>query len=643
MFSELWKPIKIGNLELKNRLVMPAMGSNYADRDHRFTDRAAWYYGAQAKGGYGLLITEYLCVSREGLSASRQAAIYDDSFIPGLKKVVDEAHAGGAKIFAQLQHSGNQSSRQAAGLEAVGPSAVPAFNNALPVRELTTEEVKQVEERFVEAALRAKKAGFDGVEVHGAHGYLVAQFLSKAFNKRTDEYGGNLTGRTRFACEIIRKIKEACGSDYPVSFRISADEQIPGGSQLEDACAQAVLIEQAGADMLNVSFGSTVTKTPVQPYMVKPGFNAYRVEEVKRRVHIPVVGVGRINDPGLAESLLVSGAMDLVATGRQSICDPEFPNKIKEGRLDEIFTCTGCMQRCYYGESYEDPEEGVSCMINPFSGKENRWVIRRTENPKTINIIGAGPAGLEAAWILAERGHRVTVWEKSAVPGGQYRLAAVPPHKQDLAKTIQTYMALGNKAGVQWKFGHEVTAEELKTMDGDVLILAAGSLPLIPGIPGIGQEHIVKANDVLAGKEILNKKKVLVVGAGLVGVETAEFLLQYGNQVDLIDMIPEPAPLLGSAPRKLLLEALWKSGVTFYGESKVVTFTEDGLVYEKAGEKHQLEGYDNLVLAFGSRSDRTLEQAAKESGKEVHIIGDADRAGDAKKAIYEAAELALRL
>lgn len=500
-----------------------------------------------------------------------------------------------------------------------------------------------MEDTFAEAAVRAKKAGFDGVEVHGAHGYLVAQFLSKAFNKRVDEYGGNLTGRTRFACQIIKKIKEACGEDYPVSFRISADEQVPGGNQVEDACAQAVLIEQAGADMLNVSFGSTVTKTPVQPYMVKPGFNVHRVEEVKRRVHIPVVGVGRINDPALAESLLVSGSMDLVATGRQSICDPEFPNKIKEDRLDEIFTCTGCMQRCYYSDSYEDPEEGVSCMINPFSGKEKRWVIDRTDSPKKISIIGAGPAGLEAAWILAKRGHEVTVWEKEKVPGGQYRLAAVPPHKQDLAKTIQTYMALGTKAGVRWRFGHEVTEGELKEMDADVLILAAGSVPIVPPIEGIRQDHIVKANDVLAGRQILNGRKVLVVGAGLVGVETAEFLLQYENHVDLIDMIPEPAPLLGKAPRKLLLEELRQGGVTFYGESKVVKFTADGLICEKAGEEKELAGYDNIVLAFGSRSDRTLAQAAADSGKEVWSVGDADRAGDAKKAIYEAAELALKI
>lgn len=643
MFSELWKPIKIGNLEIKNRLVMPAMGSNYAGRDHKFTEKAAWYYGARAKGGYGLLITEYLCVSREGLSGSRQAGIYDDSFIPGLKRVTDEVHAEGGRIFAQLQHSGNQSSRQASGAEAVGASSVPAFNNALPVHELTTDEVRQMENTFAEAAIRAKKAGFDGVEVHGAHGYLVSQFLSKAFNKRVDEYGGNLTARTRFACQIIRKIKEACGEGFPVSFRISADEQVPGGNQVEDACAQAVLIEQAGADMLNVSFGSTVTKTPVQPYMVKPGFNVHRVEEVKRRVHIPVVGVGRINDPALAESLLVSGSMDLVATGRQSICDPEFPNKIKEGRLDEIFTCTGCMQRCYYSESYEVPEEGVSCMINPFSGKEKRWVINKTDTPKKISIIGAGPAGLEAAWILAKKGNEVTVWEKEKVLGGQYRLAAVPPHKQDLAKTIQTYGALGTKAGVQWKLGHKVTEEELKEMDAEILILAVGSVPIVPRIEGIAQDHIVKANDILAGQQILKDRKVLVVGAGLVGVETAEFLLQYNNHVDLIDMIPEPAPLLGKAPRKLLLEELRRGGVTFYGESKVVKFTDDGLIYEKAGAEKELMGYDNIVLAFGSRSNKTLEQAAAESGKKVYSIGDADRAGDAKKAIYEAAELALRI
>lgn len=339
----------------------------------------------------------------------------------------------------------------------------------------------------------------------------------------------------------------------------------------------------------------------------------------------------------------IKGIQLLLATGRQSICDPEFPNKIREDRLDEIFTCTGCMQRCYYSESYEDPEEGVSCMINPFSGKEKRWVITPAEEPKKISIIGAGPAGLEAAWILAKRGHDVTVWEKSEVAGGQYRLAAVPPHKQDLAKTIQTYTALGTKAGVKWRFGHEVTAGELKDMDADVLILAAGSVPVVPPIEGISQEHIVKANDVLAGKEIIRDNKVLVVGAGLVGVETAEFLLQYHNHVDLIDMIPEPAPLLGKAPRKLLLEELRQNDVTFYGESKVVRFTADGLVYEKAGEERELSGYNSIVLAFGSRSDKTLEQAAEESGKEVWSVGDADRAGDAKKAIYEAAELALKI
>lgn len=643
MFTELWKPLQIGTLQIKNRFLMPAMGSHYAGTDHKYTERAAYYYGARAKGGFGLQITEYLCVSEEGLAGRKQPGIYDDCFIPGLKLVADEVHQEGGRIFAQLQHSGNQSSREASGMEAVGASSVPAFNNGLPVHELSTKEVWDMIERYAQAAVRAKKAGFDGVEIHGAHGYLVSQFLSKAFNKRVDEFGGGTEGRTRFACEIIRRIKEVCGEDYPVSFRISADEQVPGGNEVEDACAQALLIEQAGADLLNVSFGSTVTKTPVQPYMTKPAFNAKRVKRVRQQVRIPVAGVGRINDAALAESLLISGSMDLVALGRQSICDPEFPNKVREERLDEIFTCTGCMQRCYYADSYEDPEEGVSCMINPFSGKEKRWVIREAEQKKKISIIGAGPAGLEAAWILAQKGHEVTVWEQSEQPGGQYRLAAVPPKKQDLAKTIRTYVTLGTKAGVNWRFGHAVTPQDLAHMDADVLILAAGSLPVVPRIPGIEQEYIVKANDVLSGKEILQKKKVLVVGAGLVGAETAEFLLQYQKQVDLIDMIKEPAPLLGAAPRARLLKELEENHVTFYGESRVMEFTSDGLIYEKAGERHTLSGYEAIVLAFGSRSNKELEEPVMASGKEFYMIGDAAKAGDAKKAIYEAAELALKI
>ena len=308
--------------------------------------------------------------------------------------------------------------------------------------------------------------------------------------------------------------------------------------------------------MINVSYCYTVTKTPVQPYMTKPGFNLERVKAVKSVVSVPVAGVGRINDPMLALGMIRGGAADLAVLGRQSVCDPEFPNKVKENRLDEIFTCTGCMQRCYYSDSYEHSDDGVSCMVNPFSGRENIWKLDQAKKAKKVIIAGAGPAGLEAAWILAKRGHQVEVYEKSSQPGGQYRLAAVPPMKQELAKTIRTYMALGKKYGVVYHFCEELTEQKMTELDAGALIIATGSVPVIPKITGIERENICKAQDVLEGTKILRNQNILVVGAGLVGAETAEFLLQYGNTVDMIDMIEKPAPLLGSAPRERMMEKL---------------------------------------------------------------------------------------
>lgn len=643
MFEELFQPLKVGTLSLKSRFVMPAMSSHYVDENHHYKEQAKYYYAARAKGGFGLQITEYLCVSKEGLASSRQPAIYDDEFIPALSEVTAQVHKEGGCIFAQLQHSGNQSSREAAGREAVGASSVPAFNNCQSVHALSTDEVWEVVDKFKEAALRAKKAGFDGVEIHAAHMYLLAQFLSSAFNKREDIFGGSIRERARIVCEIVKCIKKACGEDFPVSVRINADDAVEGGNLVTDACAQAVLLEEAGADMINVSYGSTVTKTVVQPYMTKPGYNLERVKAVKAAVGIPVAASGRINDPMLAGQIVRSGTADLVILGRQSICDPEFPNKVKENRVDEIFTCTGCMQRCYYADSYENPDDGVSCMINPFSGKENSWVMKEAETPKKIVVAGAGPAGLEAAWVLAKRGHEVLVYEKNERPGGQYRLAAVPPMKQELARTIRTYMTLGEKYGVKYHFSEELTEEKLDELDASVLILATGSVPVVPRIPGIDGGNICKAQEVLEGKVILQNKNILVVGAGLVGAETAEFLLQYGNSVDMIDMIEKPAPLLGSAPRKHLMETFDQKSVRFYGKSRVLEFTDEGVRYEKDGENGELSGYNAMVLAFGARSYNPLAQAAEGKFEEVYSIGDAQKAGDAKKAIYEAAELAIRI
>lgn len=635
MYQKLFTPMKIGKLEIKNRFVVPAMDSHYTNAEHYFTPQAINYYGERAKGGFGLIFTEFLCVSEEGLAEKTQAGIYDDCFIDMLSKIVERVHENGAKMFAQLQHSGRLQGQGTTTLMPVGASSLPNPSNPVEVHELTVDEIQEVIQKFVDAALRAQKAGFDGVEIHGAHGYLLAQFLSKGVNKRVDQYGGTITNRARIICEIIQAIKKACGKDFPVVVRTSGDEGYMGGNSIEDAMVQAMCFENAGADAIHISYGEAI-----RSYYVKSGFNIENVKRVKEVVSIPVIGVGRINDATLALIAIQSNAMDFVALGRQSICDPHFPRKVQEGRLDEIFTCTGCMQRCLYTNMFEEGF-GTSCMINPFSGKEGQWVIEKTTQAKNIAIIGAGPAGLQAAWILAKRGHHVSLFEKESTLGGQYRLASVPSMKQELAKTISTYVTLCQKYGVEIHYNTTVTNEFLKDKNYDEIIVACGSKPILPPIEGINQENVYSALDILSFKYIFKGQKVLILGAGLVGVETAEVLGEYGNNVHVVDMLDKVAPLAPKRPRLNLLDHLNELKVKFTLESKVVKINPDGITYEKNQQLETLSGFDQIVLAFGSKANQDLYQKIK--NEHVHLIGDASVAGDAKKAIFEATQLALKL
>ena len=642
-YPKLLEPIKIGNVTLKNRFVMPAMDSSTTTLEHKFTRQSIDYFSARAKGGFALVIAEFMAVDPSGFATPNQVGIYDDSFIPNLKELTDAIHEKNGKCCAQIHHAGIQTKTDTIGMTPLAVSGIPSTKYKEPVREMGTKEVYSMIEKFIEAGYRAKKAGFDFVEVHGAHGYLIAQFLSKATNKRCDEFGGSYGNRARFAAEIIKGIKVRCGSDFPILFRISAEEFMSGGSNINDAVVYAQLAEAAGADAIHVSTGSAAGGNIVTTYYNDPGFNAVNAAKIKNSVNIPVICVGRINDPALANEIIISEKADMISLGRQSICDSEFPNKIYENREQEIFHCTGCMQRCYYSSGCDELDKGISCMINPFTGKEGRWTIKKTKNKKRISIVGGGVAGLEAAWILAKRGHEVSMYEKNAVPGGQYRLAAVAPKKQDLGKTIHTYMELCRHYGVRVFLDTEITEEELKHMNVDTVLLTTGAIPLVPDIPGLKDAGAKLAHDVLSGKHVITDEKVLMIGGGLVGCECAEFLNQYHNVVDIVDMIPEFANGLNKYPRAIMLQSLKDHGSTFYPETRVKEVMSDGIAGIRREEEITLRGYDSVVLALGSKPYNPLEEIARELGLETYVIGDAAKVRDAKFAIFDAAKLALRL
>lgn len=487
--SILFKTIKIGSVELKNRFVMPAMNSHTTE-NNCYGERGVAYYTEHAKGGFGLIITEFMAVDEDGLGSLSEPAIWDDKFIPSLKVLTESIHKAGGCIFSQLHHAGYGSKSHNPDFAPRAVSETIDMNDNV-VRAFTIEEIHRIVEKFIEAAKRAKKAGFDGAEIHGAHGYLISQFLSAKYNRRLDEYGGNYENRFRIAREIIEGIKRECGKEFALSFRInSVDGKDPEDNKLKDNSIYAEMAEDAGADAIHVSFGS-----PVATYFCDTGFNIENARCIKRNLHIPVIAVGRINDENIAKWAVESGAADLIALGRQSICDPHFPQKLYAGKPNLIFRCLGCMQRCSPDIGCEPSDVGVSCMINPFTGKELRWKWNAAKVPKKIAIVGGGCSGLQSAWILAARGHQVTVYEKQARVGGNLIAASVPSGKYGFLQTIYTQEQHCREYGADIELNAEITKGCIDSLDADIVIIATGSRPFVPDITGLSGK--LTAEDIL--------------------------------------------------------------------------------------------------------------------------------------------------
>ena len=639
--KHLFRPIKLGSIEIKNRIVMAPMGTNFATHEGEVTKSLINHYETRAKGGVGLVIGEDTTIGPKYIKNTLSLA--DDRFIPGWQNLTDALHPYGAKIMPQLIHPAfNAPSALNDGAQPVSASPIPSRVLKEIPRELTMNEIQEIIQQFGDAARRAKEGGCDGVQVHCAHmHHLLGGFLTPYHNKRTDQYGGTLEGRLRLPLEVLRQVRSKVGLDFAILIRISGDEYLPGGRTIEESQYIAPLLVEAGADAIHISAGTSGSPFTTPPTGSSQAPNAPLAAAVKEVVDVPVIVVGRITQPWAAENVLATGKADMVAMGRVLLADPEWPNKAAGGNWEDIAPCIGDMM-CMRNLALKHP---ITCLINPTLGREQEMTLAAAESPKNVLVVGGGPAGLEAARVAALRGHKVTLMEKASKLGGQLLLAAFAPMKQEYTQAVQYMTTQAHKAGVKVKLEQEVTPEIIEEHQPDVVILATGGLPLIPtGIPGICGENVVTAWDVLSGR-VFPGPRVLIIGGGKVGCETADYLAHpvddlnpLGNRVTILEMMDNVVLDDLTLWRSVLIQRLKNKGINIITQAKVTEILPDGVKYVKNTREEKIGGMNAIVVAVGTKSDSVLSTKLEGSTIPTFVIGDAKEPRDALEAIAEGAE-----
>lgn len=639
-FSHLFSPIKVGETVVKNRVFMPPISTNLADKGY-VTDALVAHYAARAKGGVGLIVTEVTTVEPRYIYLPGDMSIHDDSFIPGWKKLTEAVHQYDCKILPQLFHPAYMAFPIPGTPRLIAPSNVGPYYAKEAPRSVTKEELKVIIKQFGEAALRVKTAGADGVEIHAAHAHgLLGGFLSPLYNKRTDEYGGDISCRLRLTLEVIEEVRKMCGKDFIIDVRISGDEYTDDGLNINDMIYVSKTLEKAGVDMLHVSGGTTIARGSSIPAPgTKMGSHALLSEEIKKHVSIPVATVGRITEPWIADELIANDKADICMIGRANLCDAQFVNKAMNGHVEDIRPCIGCL-RCLTGIMFG---KRVSCTINPSLEIENEDTIKEAEAKKNVLVIGSGPAGMEAAFVAHKRGHHVVLCEKDDKLGGEMNLAAVPIAKQDLTLVIK-YMA-HKLEGVDVRLNTEVTLEMLKNEFKDYEVIAGtGASPIVIN-PFTQFKSWMTADDVLAGRAFPGRK-IVIIGGGSVGCETADYLAPLINDlfprnrdVTILEMANGVMMNESGPGRSLLVRRMMEKGVKIITSAKVDSVTETEINYTLDGVTHTIKDADTLIFAAGYKKNPAVEEMLEESGLNYHMIGDAHEIGNIKTAITEAYNL----
>ena len=610
---------KIGNLTLKNRIVMAPMGIDYVDEDFGFSERSIDYYVARAEGGTGLIMTGATLVTSEFQKPNSMFLLDNEDKIDRIKKLADKIHSFGSKLCIQL-------SLGAGNIGYVGKNNPP----------FSIKEIHKQVEAFGRAAALAKRAGVDAIEVHGYGGYLIDQFQTELWNSREDEYGGSFEGRMRISLEIIEAVKKSCGEDYPIIYKFSPTHLIRGGRELEEGIKMAKFLENLGVSALHVDIGCHACwQNAIPTIYQEPALHEKYIQAVKKEVSIPVIGHGKMGYPEVAERIVSKGIADFVALGHYLLADPEWVNKVKENRSEDIVPCIGCNE-CMFSILSGEP---VSCGVNPRCGREGEK-LSEAEVKKSVLVVGGGPGGLEAAIVSAKRGHKVTLWEKGEKLGGNLIPASVPKFKDDLKRLIRYYEIQMDKLGVNVVTEKNSTYNEILEENPDVVILGTGSTPLVPRLPGINGSNVHAAIDVLSNNTNLGEN-VIIAGGGFVGCETAVHLAEQGKKVTIIEMkeriLAEPMPFNNLLA---LSSMVAENGINILTSTKLVEIKDNEVIVEKVDGAIESVACDSVIIALGFRSQENIKAELEGKVKDIRVIGDALAPRKVKHAVNEGFEVA---